>query len=72
MAYIFESENVASVKFDKNKNSEEITISGINGKEQDANVIINGLTLLFKIGGIEDRYNPTAAIRTVKQDVREN
>lgn len=70
MAWVFDNQRSATLKFTK-KNA-ELSIPGINGEITDANVIVNGVTLLLNIGGIAEKYDPEDAVRTVKQNVNSN
>lgn len=67
MAYIFESEEAATLKFDDGNKS--LTINNISGTVTSAQTIINGVRALLHIGGIENRYDPEDAVRSVKQNV---
>ena len=67
MAYVFTNQDSATFKF-TTKNA-ELSVNGVNGTEQSADVIVNGVMALLHIGGISTRYNPEDAIRTVRQNV---
>lgn len=69
MAYVFTQQEVASFRFEKSGDVESLTLNGVNGSEDDANVIVNGIKALLEIGGIDERYNATQGYRTVRQDV---
>lgn len=72
MAYVFESQKTATVNF--TGAGRKLTLAGINGAEPDANVIVNGIYLLFSMAGEtwSDDYDPREAVRTVKQNVNES
>lgn len=46
-----------------------MTFGGVDGEQQDANVIVNGVQQLLAIVGWENNYDPTDAQRTVKERV---
>lgn len=68
MAYVFETQQAATISYNGNN---KLTLKGINGSEQDASKIMNGIELLLSIGQIQSRYVATTAVRTVKQNVNE-
>lgn len=66
MSYRFENQAVGKVTItDEEEN--KITLSGINARENDANILMGGLSYLFDVVGwtVEDVF------RTVNQDVVE-
>lgn len=68
MAYSFNTQKVASFKFDGTLQT-PLNVPSINGQEADANVIISGIKGMLWIAGAEDDYDPERAVRTVKQNV---
>lgn len=69
MAYVFETQQVATLKFDSGNPDTTMTISNISGTVSSAQTIINGVNALLYIGNIQDNYDAEDAIRTVKQNV---
>lgn len=67
MSYVFENEEAATLKFTEPNNT--LTINNVSGTVTSAQVIINGVRALLHIGGIENRYDPEDAVRSVKQNV---
>lgn len=67
MAYVFENEEAATLKFNQPNNT--LTLNNISGTVTSAQTIINGVQALLHIGGIENRYNALDAVRSVKQNV---
>ena len=69
MAYVFETQQVASLKFDSDNPATTMTISNISGTIASAQTIVNGVNALLYIGNLQENYDPEDAIRTVKQNV---
>ena len=67
MAYVFQTEPVSTIKF--TGEGRELSIAGINGREQDADVIVNGIFALLNLGDLQNTYVAQELVRTVKQDV---
>lgn len=67
MAYQFQTEPVSTIKF--TGDGRELSIAGINGREADANVIVNGIFALLYLGDLQNTYVAEELVRTVKQDV---
>ncbi len=66
MAYQFTNEIVAKMKVTDDSGT-DITLNGINGRENDANIIMGGISTLFDIVG----WSAENAVRVVNQDVEE-
>lgn len=66
MAYVFSNQIVGKIKVTDDQDN-DITLSGINGRETDANIIMGGVSLLFDIVG----WQVTDAARTITQDIQE-
>lgn len=66
MAYVFSNQKTGKVKV-TDENSNDFTLSGINTKETDANVMMAGLSYMLDIVG----WKVTDAVRIVNQDVIE-
>lgn len=66
MAYQFTNQVVGKLKI-TDESGGDITLNGINTRENDANVIMGGVSILFGIvnWGVQD------AVRIVNQDVEE-
>lgn len=69
MAYVFETQEVATLKFDSGNPATTMTISNISGTVSSAQTIINGVNALLYIGNIQENYDAEDAVRTVKQNV---
>lgn len=69
MAYIFETQEVATLKFDSGNPASTLSISNISGTVASAQTVINGVNALLYIGNLQESYDPEDAIRTVKQNV---
>lgn len=69
MAYIFETQDVATLRFDSGNPATTLSISNISGTVSSAQTIINGVNALLYIGDLQENYDPEDAIRTVKQNV---
>lgn len=68
MAYAFSNEIVAKMKVAEEASGEDaLTLSGVNGQETDANIIMGGISILFGIVGWEAGYGQ----RILNQDVIE-
>lgn len=70
MAYVFENQEAATLKFDDGNKS--LTISNISGTVTSAQTIINGVTALLYIASLDQDYDPEDAVRSVKQNVVDN
>lgn len=70
MAYVFQTDDVSTVKF--TGEGRELTLSGINGVENDAGVIVNGIKVLLSVVNRQSYYDPEEMMRTVKQYVVDN
>lgn len=69
MAYVFETQGVATLKFDSGNPATTMTVSNISGTVSSAQTIINGVNALLYIGNIQENYDAEDAVRTVKQNV---
>ncbi len=67
--YVFETQEVATLKFEGISAATTMNISNISGTVTSAQTIINGVKALLYIGDLQDRYDPEEAVRTVKQNV---
>ncbi len=68
MAYEFSNEIVAKMKVAEDASGQDaLTLSGVNGHETDANIIMGGISILFGIVGWEAGYGQ----RILNQDVVE-
>lgn len=72
MAYVFETQQVSSLKFQGANSASNLNISNISGTLTSAQTVINGVMALLYIGGLDQDYEPTDAVRTVKQNVDDN
>lgn len=70
MSYQFQRQAVSSFKFEGNA-GRSITLSGINGQQTDANIIVSGIQGLLWLGNQVSYYSATDATRTVKESVVE-
>lgn len=68
MAYTFQNQKVASFKLNSDVIS-PITLNGVNGSESNANTIVNGVEGLLWIASLNEDYDYTEGVRTVKQSV---
>lgn len=66
MAYQFTNEIVAKIKV-TDENGDDVTLNGINGREQNADSIMGGISALFGIVG----WGTQGVVRIVNQDVEE-
>ena len=73
MTYEFTTDKVGSIKI-KNfgTDNDTLSIAGIDAKESDANIIIDGLNQFLSIVNFQNNYNPRYVIRTVHQNVVAN
>lgn len=72
MAYVFETESAATLKFTKSENTERtMTLQGINATLPSADSIVAGIQTLLWITDQAADYEPTDGVRTVKQNVNE-
>ena len=70
MGYKFETQPVASLKFQGNTSDNgALNIAGINGSLESADSIISGIQGLLFIGDLVEAYDAEDAVRTVKQNV---
>lgn len=72
MAYTFKQEKVASVvisKFGANQDK-TLTIAGVDGAINDADVIVGGINQMLSIVGLQNDYDPKNMVRMVKQSVQ--
>ncbi len=67
MAYEFETNKDATMK--TTVLGKNINLAGIDGVQNDANIIINGLNQMFGIVGWNNQFVPTDAKRVVTQNV---
>lgn len=67
MAYKFTNQAVASSKVTDTNNT-EFTLKGVNGKTDDAGMVIEGLTIMLNIVG----WTINEANRIVTQDIEES
>lgn len=71
MAYSFQNQRVASFKLNSNV-MPTITLNGVNGSESNANTIVNGVSGLLWIASLNEDYDYTDGVRTVKQSVNDD
>lgn len=64
--YIFSNQSTGKVQV-TDENDNKFTITGINTREQDANIMMAGLSYLLDVVG----WSVTDAVRIVNQDVIE-
>ena len=70
MAYSFQNQKVASFKIgDALGEVQTLNLAGVNGTESSANTIVNGVKGLLWIASLDENYEYTTGIRTVKQSV---
>lgn len=71
MAYSFQNQKVASFKLNSTV-MPTITLNGVNGSESNANTIVNGVSGLLWIASLNEDYDYTDGVRTVKQSVNDD
>ena len=71
MSYVFSTEKVASVKLQNFHHSlgKNLVLTGIDGQNQDADEMINGIHQLLRIVNFQNEYDHEEIIRTVIQSV---
>lgn len=67
MALVFSGEDTSTFKVQPMGSSKFMSIKGVNGNEQDATVICNGIASLLAIAGLTGDYEN--ASRVVTEDV---
>lgn len=73
MAYSFQNQKVASFKIgDELGNVQTLNLAGVNGSESSADTIVNGVKGLLWIASLEEDYEYTTGVRTVKQSVNDD
>ena len=69
MGYVFTRQKVSSFQIAETSGTAKTTFAGIDGEQNDANIIVGGIQQLLSIVGWQDKYNPLDATRTVKENV---
>lgn len=69
MSYVFARQKVSSFQIAQNDAQGKTTFAGVDGEQNDANVIVGGVQQLLSIVGWQSKYNPLDALRTVKENV---
>ncbi len=70
MAYVFQTNKDATMK--TTVLGKNINLAGVDGVQNDANVIINGVNQLYGIVGWDNQFVATDAKRVVTQNVYDN
>ena len=70
MSYVFSRQKVSDFRLNQfATEGDKMTFAGVDGEQQDANIIVNGVQQLLSVVGWQNRYDPTDAQRTVKERV---
>lgn len=72
MAYSFERQAAASFQLNTySADGGKVTYKGVDGTQNDANIIVAGIQQLLGVVGWAERYDPTEAKRTIDERVIE-
>lgn len=66
MAYVFSTEQIGKAKI-TDETETTFTLTGINAKTNDANIVMGGLSILLDVVG----WKVSEAVRIVNQDIEE-
>lgn len=71
--YQYTSETSSNITFDGNSNPYKMTINGINGELNNADITAKGVRGLMYLGGVGmfQEYDPTEAIQNLKRGFEE-
>ena len=71
--YRYTSEPNSSITFDSQTNPQKMTISGINGELNNADITAKGVRGLMYLGGVGmfNEYDPEEAIQSIKKGFEE-
>lgn len=71
--YQYTSEQTSTITFDSSTNPRKVTISGINGELNNADLTAKAVRGLMYLGGVGmfNEYDPTEAIQNLKKGFEE-